>query len=109
MKKAAANLDEVYTAFPVAVLKSFDLNNLPIKYKEDFIQQIQNQLEATIRNVLLQCLSDDQVLSEIENVLIANPEIQEDELTRLIIKSNPKAQQIFEKSLQVLFQDLTKK
>lgn len=109
MTTKTTNLEYVYTDLPIAVLKHFDLASLPIDRKEAFLHQIQDQLDGAVRNAVLECIDDDQVVVEIENIMLTNPNINDDELIRRLVASNPRANKIFTAKVNELYKTLTQK
>jgi len=104
----ATTLQTVYTDLPLAALKHFNLNDLPINRKKAFIAEMQNRINEVVRNIILECLNETETLNEIENVLLANPEISDEKLLQKIVESKPETAKNLSAGISELYKNLTK-
>jgi hypothetical protein len=101
--------EKAYTEIPHMVLCELDLNDLPIERKKAFITTVQSQIDDRLKNLLLEGLTEDESLAEIENVLIADEDVDSEELVTHLIHAMPNFSERWEKSCEELYQSLIQK
>ena len=101
------NPEKAYSEIPQMLLRELDLNDLPLARKQKFIEFVQAQLDEALQIVLLESLSDDSVLVELENVFLADEEIDEESLLFEIARAIPDFAEKWEAACQKTYQILS--